>query len=140
MENLIVYHNPKFRNRWLVLGLAFFALGIIGLFFTEGEFFGSNMGICIVYLIGGLYTYYKPYLRVKNNVLWVSSNPFRKTPLNEIQKIKQFLDETTIISKGKETLISTQNMSEEGKEKFLNYIEELKETVENSVENKEVLA
>jgi hypothetical protein len=91
-----------------------------------------------VYLIGLLYTYYTPYVRVKNSVLWVSSNPFRKIPLDEIQEIKQFLDETTIISKGKETLISTQNMSDKDQKLFLEYVENLKMTVSNSTAEEKV--
>lgn len=132
MEDLVLHHNPKFRRRWLILGLAMFALGIIGLFFSKKEFFGSNMGICIVYIVGAAYTYYRPYVRIKDKVLWVSSNPFRKIPLNEIQEIKQFLDETTIISNGKETLISTQNLAEKDQERFLEYVERLKVNLSSS--------
>ncbi len=126
MKDLTVYHNPKYRKLWLILGVALFLLGILGLVFFNDEFWGANMGLSIFYLFVGFYSYYKPHLSIKNNVLWVSAAPFRRTHLKDIQEIRQFLDETTFISKGKETLISTQVMSEEDKEKFLNYVEEMK--------------
>ncbi len=129
MENIVIYHSSKYRRRWIILGAVMLALGVGGLLFSEGQVFGFNLGISIFYLFGGLYTYYRPFLSIKKNVLWVSAAPFRKIHVHDIQEIKQFLDETTIISKGKETLISTQNMSEEDKEKFLNYVEHLKQNI-----------
>lgn len=140
MQDLFIYHNAKFRKRWLMLGSAMFLLGVSGLIFFNDEFWGTNMGLALVYLIIGFYSYYKPYLSIKNNVLWVSSHPFRRVQLNDIEEIKQFLDETTFIAKEKETLVTTQLMSEEDKEVFLNYVEEMKSNLARATMADNVIA
>ena len=55
MKDLTVYHNPKYRKLWLILGVALFLLGILGLVFFNDEFWGANMGLSIFYLFVGFY-------------------------------------------------------------------------------------
>lgn len=125
MEDLVIHHKKKQRFIWLILGVAFLILGIVGMLYIEGESLGFSFGMGITYVGFGLYMWYKPYVQIKDNVLLVSSVPFRKIKLTEIDKIKHFLDETTIIANGKETMITTLQMAEEDKEQFLAYMKKL---------------
>ena len=125
MEDFTIRHKKKQVYIWSLLGLVLLIIGI-GSLFSEEIDFGFNLGLGLFYLGTGLYYWNMPYLKVKDNTLWLSTQPFRKVNLHEIEKVKQFLDETTIISKGKETLISNQQMSVEDKERFQDFVEQLR--------------
>lgn len=132
MQELIIYHQKRHIYIWIILGLLLILLGI-GTFFSNDNEFGFNLGIGLMYFSLGLYYAFRPYVRVKNNTLWVSTNPFGKINLNEIEQVKHFLDETTIISRGKETLISNQQMSDKDKKRFQVFLELLQENTKASV-------
>ncbi|NOG57047.1 MAG: hypothetical protein HND54_04860 [Bacteroidetes bacterium] len=76
----------------------------------------------MAYTLIGIYRCYQPYVKVKEGFLWFSSNPFRKIKISEIEKVKQFLDETTLFVNGKETIISDLMMSETDKKRFSEFI------------------
>jgi hypothetical protein len=132
MKELTIYHKKRHRNIWLLLGGSMFLLGLIANFFNESDL-GFNLGIGIMYFGMGIYYTFRPYIKVKDDFLWVSSSPFRKVNLNEVEKVKQFIDETTIISNGKETLITNLQMSDADKEKFIEFVEGLQRNAKASI-------
>lgn len=125
MKNLIIPHKRKKSYIWLILGLLMFALGVVGHLLSDGESTNFSFGIFLVYITTGIYKLYLPYIKVSDNQLWVSSYPFRKISLDNVSMVKHFLDETTITSNGKETLISTQEMNEGDKERFVSFLKAL---------------
>jgi hypothetical protein len=125
MQALTIFHKKRHRNVWLILGVLMLLLGVGAYFYDQSEL-GFNLGIGIVYLFTGLYYTFRPYVRIQDNNLWTSAYPFRKINLDEIERVKQFLDETIIISNGKETLITNQQMSKKDKEVFNSFVEQIK--------------
>ena len=125
MNDLIIYHKKKRIYVWLAIGGAMLILGIGGYIFNDGGELDFSLGLGIFYLIAGIYYAYRPYIKVKENILQVSTHPFRKINLNQLENVKQFLDEITIVSEGKQTILSNLQMSEKDKERFQKFVEKL---------------
>ena len=128
MKDLTIRNKKKQIYIWTLLGTVMLIIGI-GSVFSEIDL-GFSVGSGIVYLCTGLYYWYLPYIKVKNQELWVNNYPFRKVNLNEVTRVKQFYDETTLFANGKETRITTVQMSEEDQERFKALVNELKEHIQ----------
>ncbi|MCB0802586.1 MAG: hypothetical protein KDB74_05770 [Flavobacteriales bacterium] len=117
-----IYYKNRQRYALLILGAILLMIGVgVNLYFEEGEL-SFILGIGLAYTLIGIYRCYQPYVKVKEGFLWFSSNPFRKIKISEIEKVKQFLDETTLFVNGKETIISDLMMSEADKKRFSEFI------------------
>lgn len=128
MQDFKIKHKKNMILVWTILGFLMIVFGLSSVFFGKIEI-GANLGLGLFYGISGIYYWRMPLVELKGNVIKSSVAPFRKIRIQNITQIKRFLDETTIIANGKETVISNQQMSEEDKARFDNFIQELQEIV-----------
>lgn len=140
MKNLTICHKAKLRYVWIVSGVILLLLGIADEYYSDEASLQFSFGMGLVFILTGFYYWLKPYVRIKNNILWVSTYPFRKVQLSEIERVKQFLDETTFIVNGEKTKVTTQQMSETDKKRFNLFLKEFNTERLHSEENQSSLS
>ncbi len=131
MKDFKIKHKKKMVLVWTILGFLMILIGLSSVFSQHIEI-GANLGLGLFYGISGIYYWRMPLVELKGNVIKTSIAPLRRIKVESISQIKHFLDETTIIANGKETVISNLQMSEKDKERFIDFIQELKERISSA--------
>ena len=110
---ILIYYKKSKRNFWLGMGIVSLIITILSIIYAERDSFFFNPGLFMFYTLWSAFNVFKPFIKITNEHIWVSTAPFRKIKISEIEKIKYYLDEITITANGKKLLFSDQNIAEE---------------------------